>query len=69
MFLYGNEVTNIILRNVNHADYPHYVNASVSCAKFINGPWLTDDELDTLEKKMHENGTMQEMCAGLLCGV
>ena len=62
----GEEVTNVILRKVNHDDYPRDVDASVSTAKYVDGAWLTDAELDALEKQMHADGTMQEMCRDLL---
>jgi len=67
MFFNNNEITNIILRKVNHDDYPRYVDASVSTAKYVDGAWLTDAELDALEKQMHADGTMQEMCRNMLC--
>ena len=66
MFLYGNEVTDITLRNVNHNDYPRYVDAFVASAKYVDGLSLNDAELDTLTRKMHENGSMLEMCGELL---
>lgn len=67
MVFKGQEVSNIILRKVNHDDYPRYVDASVSCAKFIDGAWLSESECDELEHQMHQDGTMQEMCRDLLC--
>ena len=67
MFLKGREVTNIILRKVNHDDYPRYVDASVRCAKFVDGPWLSDTECDELERQMHQDGTMRELCRDMLC--
>ena len=66
MFLYGNEVTEIVLSKVNHNDYPRYVDAFVSAAKYVDGLTLNESELDTLTQKMHENGSMLEMCAELL---
>jgi hypothetical protein len=67
MYLYGNEVTNIVLRKVNHDDYPRYVDTYVESAEYVDGLTLTDTECELLTAKMHENGTMQEMCADLLC--
>jgi hypothetical protein len=62
----GEEVTNVILRKVNHDDYPRYVDASVRCAKYVDGPWLNEAECDALQDQMHADGTMQEMCRDLL---
>ena len=66
MLLKGREVTNIILRKVNHDDYPHYVDTTVRCAKYVDGPWLSEAECDALQEQMHTDGTMQEMCRDLL---
>jgi len=66
MFLYGNEVTDIVLEKVNHNDYPRYVDAFVASAKYVDGLQLNESELVTLTDKMHAEGTMLEMCAELL---
>ena len=67
MFFNDKEIANVILRKVNHDDYPRYVDASVRCAKYVDGPWLSDAECDALQDQMHADGTMQEMCRVMLC--
>ena len=67
MFFNNKEITNIILRKVNHDDYPRYVDAFVSNAKYVDGDWLNESELDALQEQMHADGTMQEMCRNMLC--
>ncbi len=57
------DMSSVWINNVNHKDYPDYVDAYVGDALYDDGTPVDDATLDKLTQEWHESGYMQERIA------